>query len=54
METKFFEDYGWLEGIEPEEFYAGPWGIIGTASDDEDEYDIVINYDKTEYKYTTI
>ena len=42
--TMYAEDYGEVKGIEPEEFYAGPWSPCDTVVDaDGQQYDIVID-----------
>lgn len=50
-----FEDYGTIEWVEPEAFYADGWSIVGKAvGDDGEEYDILLNADKTTYGYSNI
>lgn len=51
----FFEEYGMLEWIEPEDFYTGAWSIhdVATAEDGE-KYDIVIDERGNEYRYSII
>ena len=51
----FFEEYGMLEWIEPEDFYAGAWSIHSTATaEDGEKYDIVIDGCGNEYRYSII
>lgn len=57
MEKKYFENYGWLEYLEPEDFYAGNWRIVGRVADENSNsksYTLVLSGDKTEYRYSTI
>ena len=50
---QFFEDYGWLEWLEPVDFWKERWSIYETTKDKYgDEWDIVICDGK--FKYTTI
>ena len=50
-----FEDYGTIEWVEPEVFYADGWRIVGKAvGDDGEEYDILLSADKTTYGYSNI
>lgn len=51
----FFEEYGILDWINPEDFYAGAWSIHGKAiGEDGEEYDIVIDGRGNEYRYSII
>ena len=53
--AKEFDDYGKLKYINPEAYYEEGWSIAGQAEDEDgDAYDIVLNSDKTEYRYTNI
>ena len=56
MDKKYFEDYGDLEWLEAEDFYAGNWSIheAHVKADDGDEYTIVISGDNTELRYTIV
>ncbi len=50
-----FEDYGLLEWIDPEEYYAGPWTLYDRATGhDGEQYDIILRTDKTSLRYGTI
>ena len=50
VETRNFEEFGELEWLEPEEYYAGGWSPFDYG----DDYDIVINRERTELRYTNI
>lgn len=51
----YFEDYGELDWLEPEEYFAGNWKYRGTAEgDDEEQYDIVMSGDSMEFRYTIV
>lgn len=51
----FFEEYGMLEWLEPEEFYSGAWSIHGTAvGEDGEKYDILLDGHGNEFRYSTI
>ena len=50
-----FEEYGTIEWVEPEAFYAEGWRVIGRATgEDGEEYDILLSADKTTYGYSNI
>ena len=54
-ETMRFEDYGVIEWVEPEAFYAEGWSVVGRATgEDGEEYDILLSVDKTTYGYSNI
>ena len=51
----YFEEYGQLEWLEPEDYYAGCWGYWGAAEGDDGLlWSIVINCEKTEFRYTEV
>lgn len=51
----FFEEYGMLEWIEAEEFYANGWSIYGTATGEDGEtYDILLDSRGNEFSYSII
>lgn len=51
----YFEHYGWLEWLEPAEYYAKPWRYHRTTTGPDDvEYDVVISCDGRELRYTCI
>ena len=56
MEKRYFKDYGELEWLEAEDFYAGNWSIYEASakSDDDEFYTIIISGDKTEMRYTIV
>lgn len=55
MEEKYFEEIGYLEYIEPEEFYAGDWTPVEQAEDEEGTvWDIVYSLRDQEYRYGAI
>lgn len=55
MERRYFEDYGFLEWLEPTDYYAGPWTYVGYAEDDLDEpFDLVRNIKTMEMRYTNV
>lgn len=44
-----------LEYIEPERFYAEPWGLEGTVKDEDGEfYDLVYNSEENYYAITNV
>ena len=45
---QFFESYGWLDWLEPEDFWKDYWSVYETV----DDYDIVIR--DGEFRYTNI
>lgn len=47
MKTRYFENYGKLSWLEPEEFWDDKWLIVEITDDD---YDIVVK--DNEYRYT--
>jgi hypothetical protein len=50
-----FEGYGWLEWIDPDDYYAGPWDYVCHATGvDGIEYDIVRNLYDMECRYSHI
>ncbi len=52
---ELFEEYGILEWLDPEEFFAGPWTTYEKATgQDGEQYDVVLRTDKTELRYSTI
>ena len=55
MKSRWFDEYGRLEWLEPTDYYGQPWSYVRTAeADDGEQYDIVRNHDNTKYCYTTI
>lgn len=47
--------YGELEWLDPKEFYADCWSIVESVrGTDKEPYDIVINLETQEYRYTNI
>ena len=51
----YFEDYGELEYLDTEYFYAGDWEVFDSAyAEDDLKYDIVISGDKRELRFTNI
>ena len=52
---KYFFDYGYIEWLEPEEYYAGNWKYMRTKMDaDDEEYDLVINPETDEWRCTHV
>ena len=56
---EYFEGYGYLEWLEPEQYYAEPWIYHGSTTacgmeDSGELYAIVINKDTDEFRYTII
>lgn len=53
---KFFDDYGSLEWLEPEQFYSGPWILYSqTAKDCRGvRFSIVLDEANNEYRYTIL
>ena len=44
-----------LEYIEPERFYAEPWGLEGTVKDEDGEfYDLIYNSEENYYAITNV
>jgi len=55
METKTFEDFGELEFLEPEQYYAEAWTYAFTAKALEDDEDYaIVRKDFEGYRYTII
>ena len=55
MEKKQFEEYGELEFLDAETFYAEPWSAIGIAEDTHGErWTIAINGERNEYRYCEV
>ncbi len=55
MDKKYFRDYGWLNWIEPTQYYEEPWSYVCFEWDENDEaWDIVYNKKTHEYAYTTV
>lgn len=55
MKKKWFEYYGFVEWLKPEDYYAGPWTYVCSEDDDcEETFDIVRNTKTMEMRYTTI
>ena len=55
MEKKYFEDYGFLDWLEPTEYYADPWTYVGCIKDDYGEkFDLVRNITTMEMRYTIV
>lgn len=55
MLEKYFEGYGFLNSITPEQYYAEPWSYVGYEYDSAgNEWDIVYNKSTNEYAYTTV
>lgn len=52
--AKFFEGYGEIEWLEPEAYYKGGWSPVEKVGEDDESYDIVVNQNSTEYRYTNI
>lgn len=51
----YFSDYGELEWLDPERYFAEPWSYLRSAYGADGEfYDIVISRDGLEARYTTI
>ena len=52
----YFKDYGYLECLEPSEYYAEPWRYHATAENEDGErYDVVESVgDRSELRYTTV
>ena len=50
---QFFEGYGWLDWLEPKDFWADSWSVYETVINCfDEEYDIVIRDGK--FRYTNI
>ena len=55
MKRKYFEGYGFLNWLDPAEYFAGSWTYVGYADDDcEEIFDLVRNKRTMEMRYTTI
>ena len=55
MKTMYFSDYGILEWLDTEQYFAEPWQYLRSADGaDEEFYDIVIHRDSCELRYTKI
>ena len=54
MDKMWFTDFGFLEWLEPKDYYMEAWRYVGTERDDEEneEYDIVEM--DGDYRYTNI
>ena len=49
----YFDEYGKLEWLDPDDYYSGHWDYVGYADgSDGTEYDIVRNEYDMEYRYT--
>lgn len=55
MEERYFDEYGFLEWIDPKDYYADCWTYRCTLeADDEEYYDVVMNKRTMELRYTNI
>lgn len=55
MEERYFEGYGFLEWLEPTDYYAEPWTYVCASEDDCNEpFDLVRNIRTMEMRYTCI
>lgn len=55
MEKRWFDGYGWLEWLEPVDYYGDPWWyVVSAEGDDGERYDIVRDHDATVYRYTNV
>ena len=55
MEQRYFEEYGSLEWIEPQDYYKDCWTYRCTLeADDGQQYDIVMHKKTMELRYTNI
>lgn len=55
MENRYFENYGILTWLDPEQYYAEPWTYVGYAEDEDGElFDLVRNNKTMEMRFTNI
>ena len=54
--SKYFGDYGRLAPLSRKAYFSGDWEYVcsAVAYDDDIEYDIVRNYDGSDWRYTSI
>ncbi len=61
MRKRYFDDYGFLEWLDPNDYYSGNWSYICSVvtedvedGDDSGEYDLVRNGVTMEMRYTVV
>lgn len=54
MERKYSTEYGRLDYLPRDEYFSGDWYYVGTDTSDDEWFDIVRNYDGSEWRWTNI
>lgn len=54
--SMYFSDYGRLAFLSRSDYFRGEWEYVcsSVSYDDNEEYDIVRNYDGSDWRYTSI